>query len=803
MIVSLLDDIRHFLRQLRRSPGYAGAVVLTLALGIGLNAAIFSMVDGVLLRPLGYRDADRIYSLNTRFVQEARSIPRMGGGDYVDVQHRVSSLEHVAYYQAYQDGLQIGRRSLYLNVANVSPQFGQVLGVEPVAGRTFIDAPDGQEAMVAASFAREQFGSEIAALGQTLNYDSKPRVIVGVLPDHFSFPGKTTVWIEASAIPEIPNRTAYNQRVIGKTRPGVTGAMLNAELATFSRQLAAAYPEDKLKALEAVSLQDQIVGGIRPTLSLLMASVALVLLIVCSNVTHLQLVRSTRSRREISIRTALGATRLKLARQAAVEVLLLAVMGCAAGILLAVPALRLLVVLAPADIPRLDDVRLNVHVVEFSFALSLLTMTITALLPLWRAWKIDPASAMKEDNGRGTEGRRSGHLRKGLVVAEVSLTMLLSVAALLLGRQLIAESQRDLGFRPDHLVVLDTHAPRLSDTNSTEARMAALDEMLDSVRAVPGVQSVAAVRGVPMGSGTSSVMYAVRGVSEFKPGAVKLPDADIAPITPGYFETMHIPLLKGRALAATDRSGNDNVLVISKAMAAQSFANVEPIGQQIMCGYDRTTSWWTIVGVVGDVRQDSPGSAPYPTIYVPFAQHPGLAGDIQVLVRTQTDEASAVASLERHFKQHYPSVAVSATTMPESVGEARRPQRFRTVLFASFAGISILLAMIGIYGVTAYTVTLRSFEFALRFALGAQRAEVLGMVVRGALAPVAAGLCLGLALSAGLMRVVGSLVGKMPAFDLIAYAGAVCMVLGVTLAATLPSAFRASYIDPMQTLRND
>ena len=331
------------------------------------------------------------------------------------------------------------------------------MGVEPVAGRVFAITGHGKdrvmdpvEVMVSSAFARENFGTAQQAVGKTVKYYGALRTVVGVLPDGFSFPGKTQVWIEAPSEPNVQNRTAYNQKAIGKAKPGVTAAMLNAEMATFSKQLAAAYPEDKNKMLEAEPLQDQLVGKIRPTLRLLMGSVGVVLLIVCcANITHLQLVRATQLRREVTIRTALGASRGALAWRAGLEVLLLAVAGCVAGVLVALPALRLLVRLAPQELPRLADIRLNFDVVAFSFLISLVTMAATALLPLWRSWKVDPASAMKQDASRGTESRGSGRLRQALIVGEVALTLTLSVMALLLVRQLIAQSRQDLGFNAD------------------------------------------------------------------------------------------------------------------------------------------------------------------------------------------------------------------------------------------------------------------------------------------------------------------------------------------------------------------
>jgi putative ABC transport system permease protein len=804
-MADVMRDLQAAMRQLKRSWTFTFAVVLTLALGIGLNAAIFTMVDCVLLRPLGYRDADRIYSLNTRFLNENRSIAKIGDGDFADLARGIHLLESVAYYNAFKDGLQTGGRTLYTDVAIASPQFGQVMGVEPLAGRLFLAGTEtaqagGTEAMVGAAFAREHFGSAAEALGQTLHIEGEVRTIVGVLPDGFSFPDKTQVWVEVRSLPQYPSRSAYNQRAIGKVKPGVTAGQLNAEMATLSRQLSATYPEDKTKALEAVPLQEQIVGKIRPILRLLMASVGVVLLIVCANIAHLQLVRATRLRREVTIRTALGATRLALTRRAALEVVLLAVAGCMVGVMVAVPALKLLIRLAPPEIPRLGDVRLNLDVIAFSFLVSVLTMAVTALLPLWRSWRVDPASAMKQDAARGLESRGSGRLRQGLIVAEVALTLMLSVAATLLVRQMIAESRQDLGFAPEKLVTLDMHM--ISAPNGA-ADVQTLNRMVESASGVPGVASAAAIAGAPMSADIADVRYAVHGVSEFKPGAVALPDANVAGVTANYFQTMQIPLLRGRGLSNADRDGSEPVLLVSESAARQSFPGTDPIGRQVMFSWDSDPRWFTIVGVVGDVRQDSPASKAAPTFYLPIAQHPRRATDVQLMVRTHTDAAMMMVAMTQFMMRQFPQVAVRGATMQESIGESERAQHFRTLLFGSFAGVSILLAMTGMFGVTAYTVTQRQFEFALRLALGAQRSQVLGMVIGRALVVASFGVVGGVALSFAATRGLGALLGEVPTFDLAAYAVAIVGVLAITLTATLQPAWRAATGAPMGILRDE
>jgi putative ABC transport system permease protein len=807
MIALWIQDLRYALRQLRRSLPFTSAVVLTLAVGIGLNAAIFTIVDCVLLRPLGYHEADRIYSIDTRFLEEGRSIPKLGGDDYVDVANQVRSLESTAFYSAGQDGLQLDGQSLYLNIADVSPRFGRVMGVEPVAGRLFRDDAQGDESevLIASSFADEHFGSGQAALGKLVHYDGRTRTVVGVLPAGFSFPGKTVVWAELASRPDTPARSAYNQRAIAKAKPGVTTAQLNAEMATLSRHLQAAYPEDHAKALEAVPLQDEIVGSIRPILRLLMGSVVVVLLIVCANIGHLQLVRSTQMRRDATIRAALGATPFAVARRTLLESLILGASGCVLALVIAQPALHLLTIMAHDQIPRLADVRLNRDVLLFSFMMSMATMVITALLPAWRSVTASPAAVLKQEAASSSESRNSRRLRDGLIIGEVALTLTLSVASVLLARQMIDQSRQDLGFAPDNLLVMDTHAVTaqpLAAFGTSPTSLITLRGVLDTISKVPGVKSVAADQGIPMGPGTSDVGYAVRGRMEFKPGQ-QLPDADIQPITPAYFQTMGIPLVQGRLLTDDDNENSAPVLVVSRELAQKVFPGQNPIGQQIMCGYDDKLSWWTIVGVVGNVRQESPASPLAQTIYVPVAQHSFRASDMQVVVRTAIDPGAMAATLEPLLKRDYPQVAVSSTTMREAVGESSRVQRFRTMLFGGFAAVAVLLAAVGMYGVTAYTVAQRRFEFALRFALGARRGQIVTLTLSHGIAVASLGIGLGVALSLGLMRVVGNLLGKLPAFDPASYAIAILGILAIAIAAAVIPCRRASQVEPMRVLRGD
>lgn len=822
------QHLRHALRSLRQSPAFSLTVIGTLAIGIGLNTAIFTVVDNVLLRPLGYHDSDRIVAIQTRLNDQDRSIPRLGGDDWSDLARDVHGLDATAYYASYAAGVRLGGASFYVPIAQVSPRFTEVMGIEPIAGRLLHTADrTGTDALLSTAFARDHFGSAIAAVGRPVTFEGTVYTVTGVLPAGFTFPDKTDVWLESPAAPIYPHRSAYNYRAVARRRSGTSPAQLSAELGTFSAHLQQSFPEDRNKSLEAIPLQDQIVGAIRPTLRMLMSSVVVLLLIVAANLTHLQLVRATRQIRAVTIRTALGASRRALAASALTETALLATAGFVLAVLLVVPALKLLVRLAPPEIPRLAEVRLNLDVLVFSALVSLAVMVLATLLPLWRSWHVDPAAALRSDSSRGTESRGSLRLRNGLIVAETALTLTLSVAAVLLTRQLIAQSRQDLGFAPAHLLTLDTHAiiatperiPPDPPANASPAEIAAyqaqllplkqarigrLDATLATLAAVPGVSSTAAIYGAPMMDGGSNGSYAIKGRQVFAPPFTGLPYADFRPITPTFFSTLGVPLLRGRFFTADDRLEAPKVIVINQALARTAFPGQDPIGQQIVTGLDESSSdFQTVVGVVGDIRGDSPGKPATPTLYMPAAQHPGWADDMQIVVRTALPPAAMADTLRSALLRAHPEVAVKITTMRENLGEVERPERFRTTLFVLFAATSILLAAIGLYGVMAYTVAQRRFEFGLRFALGASRSQVLGLVLRGAISVVLAGLLLGIALSLSLSRVLASVVGQLPRFDVLAYLLAATGILAIALLATLLPARRAATTDPMTVLRSE
>ncbi len=792
-------QIRLSIKQLARHPRFAIVAVAILALGIGANTAIFTVVQSILLAPLPYRDANRIVALDTRFINTGRLSPRVTGGDFVDLRAQADKLEDLSYYNGGELGVQLRDHSVFTGVEFVSASFPRVFGLLPVAGRLF-NAEDAQRsALISESFAEQNFGAARDALGQTVRIEDVSYQVAGVLPAGFSFPKNSQIWLAAPERPESLERTAFNYYAVGRLKAGVTPAQAAAQLDGIARQLEAGYPtSNRYKRFTAVPLQEQLTGKVRPMLLLLLTSVAVVLLIACVNVTQLMLMRATERQREQAVRTALGASRWQVAKVVVLEALLLSICGGVLGVLLALPAVAILVRMAPPDLPRVNEVHLNVWVVAFSSGLCLLATLVSALVPARRASAIDPNEALKQDSSRGMAGRASARLRSSLVVAEVAASLVLAVAAGLLMRTMLKLSASDLGYRSDGLLVVDADAPANGLQESLQA-IRQYETLYRDLRTLPGVERVAGVMGLPMGNYGSNGHYGVRG----RPVSETSAQADFSLSSPDYFATMNIPMLRGRDFSDADTHEAPGVAIISQSLARQSFGNDDPVGQLIECGLDSTSTWMTIVGVVADVRQASPGAIPGPTLYMPLAQHPYYANQIHIVVRTHVHPAALIPAVRARMQVLAPSLATRYTTMDTMIGESVAAQRFRTVLLAGFAGVGLLLAMLGVYGVTAYTVAQRTFEIGIRITFGADRQRILSMVLGQACRLATVGLLLGLVLSLGAMRLLaGMLFGVKPADPVTLLAGCAVILATAALAAWLP-ARRAAAVEPMRALRMD
>ncbi len=800
----LVRDFRLAFRTLTKSPGFALVAVVTLALGIGANTAIFSIINGVLLSPLPYPDANRIVTVSTYSKPTGRQTPRLTGGDLVDIRGDGQIFEALSSYYGGEMGVQLHDRAEFTGAFFVNPDFFRVFGAKPAAGRR-LEANDlDRAAMVSLAFAERNFASATNALSQTVSIENRTYQIAGVLPGGFGFPAQADVWVLSPQTPENLNRTAYNYPTVAKLKAGVTLESANAHLDTIGARLSRAFPDSNVnKSFTATPLRDQLVGPVRGTLYFLMGAVALVLLIACTNVADLMLARASARSREMAVRVALGARRWQIIRPLLVESAVLALAGGALGLLLAQFGTDLLLRVSAGRIPlpRLNEIRVDRVVLAFVTGVSLLSSLLFGLTPAWQATRLDPQDALKQGGSRGLVGGRSPRLRNALVVAQIALSFVLAVGAGLLLRSFAALTNVPLGYRTDGILVMYAHMPAHTLPEFLAVGRS-FENLFGQLSALPGVTSVAGAMGLPTGQYSSDGSYAVEGKQIFATGQ-KLPHAGFRLASPAYFATMAIPLTRGRDFSARDRYDALPVAIVSEALARESFPNENPIGKRLQCGLDSVGKWMTIVGVVGDVRQNSPASTPEPELYMPLQQHPYLANELQVVIRTPLDPNSLAGAVRRRVRAMNPETAMKFTTMEAMVAGSVAKPRFQTFLIAAFAGLALLLAMVGVYGVLSYVIAQRTSEFGLRVAMGASPADVVGLVLRGALRLAAAGLAIGLLLSLAANRVMASMLFELKPTDALTYAAVLIAVTPVILLAAAIPAWRAVRVDALTALRQE
>jgi predicted permease len=676
--------------------------------------------------------------------------------------------------------------------------FARVFALHPIAGRLNAGEEAKHGAMVSERFAEDNFGSAQAALGKVLRVEGAAAEITGVLPRGFDYPDGTQVWVVPQMPPKSTSRTSFNYKAVALLRRGASFEHAQAELEGLSQRLQRAYPEDnKGKVMQLVSLKDALTGDSRQTLMLLWAAAGLILLIACVNVMHLQLVRSMERQRELAIRRALGSSRWRVMQPVFLESVLLALIGGVAGVLLAFPTVRVLVTMAPKELPRASEIHLNLWVLGFALALAFTTAVLSAVLPALRAAKVDPSEALKCDASRGITRHGSGLLRDGLVVAEVAATFVLAVGAGLLLRTMMTLNARDMGYQTRQLLVVDADAPTMRDPDSLRA-VEIFDELYAQLRALPGVDRVAGVMGLPTSTNGSNGYYDTRGGLPVDPDHPAWSNFTVA--SPGYFATMGIPLRRGRGFGTEDTHESQMVAVISESMARQSFGDADPVGRQIKCGLD-SDKWMTVVGVVGDVRQESPADHPGPTLYMPMTQHPYFASQIHIVLRTQVKPLSLMNAVEERIAKTNPFIARSYTTMDAMMDKSIAAERFRAVLITWFAGAGLLLAMLGVYGTVAYAVTQRRLEFGIRMAFGAERGAILRSVLGHATKLAAMGVVIGVGLSLMLTRLVTSMLAGVKPMDPVSLGMVSVLLLLTALGAALAPGWSATRTDPMVALR--
>jgi predicted permease len=801
---NLRQDLTYAMRALRRQPAFAALAIQTLAVGIGATAAIFSVVDAVLLRPLAYNHPDRIVALTTLW-RKTGARGTVSAPDFHDWHDQSKSFSAMAYYAGGETSVSVDGVADYATATIVTPEFFDVFGVGPEIGHVPTAADQRSSdfaAVVGHEFWERRFGGRPDVLGRTISLQQRTFTIEAVMPPGFHFPDRADVWVPASAFDETTSRSGHNYYVAARLAPGVTVERAQAEMTAIAAHLEQQYPvSNATKGAAVVPLQEELVGSTRATLYLLFGAVALVLLIACANVANLLLARATARSSELAVRAALGAGRGRIVAQLLTESVTLAVAAGVVGLLLARWGVGALLALAPAGLPRAAEIAVDWRVAAFALGASIAAAVIFGVAPALQASRVD-LNAVLRQGGRGEVGGGSGALlRNALVVVEIAFAVALVVGASLLIRSFETLARVDLGFRQDHLLVAESTVPS-NNLASARAAMRFYATVLDKLTAVPGVRSAAAVRGLPATAIHASGGYWLEGGPGPDAGIVAAPQAMFTVVTPDYFKTMGVPVLRGREFSARDAYDAPRVAIINEALARQSFPNADPIGHRIEAGLD-SPEFMTIVGVVGNVRQRDPARPPSPELYYPFEQHPGAATSMRIVARTAVEPAAIAARLREIARAENSQVPLRIGTMDDTMSTAVATPRFRTLLVGVFAALAFVLAMAGVYGVMAYAVSRRRAEIGVRMALGAASTDVLRLVLRDALRLALAGIVLGCGLAFAVAQGLrGMLFGVQPADPFVFVAVPIALLLTAVLASAVP-ARRAAAIDPMLALRAD
>jgi predicted permease len=802
----LFQDLQYAFRTLRKNPGFTIAAVVALGLGVGANSAMFSVIDGVLLRPLPFQQPERI--VNVWETNLKRNFPRfpVAPANYYDWRAQNHVFADIGAYQQNTFNLASNGNEPERYIGAIGdPGFFAALQVSPVLGRLFTDDEDqpGRDGVVILGNGiwKQRFGADPKIIGQNLILDGRPRTVIGVMPEGFQFPPLATMWAPLGLDNQTKARRDFHRfRVIARLKQGVSLEKARAEFQTIGTRLAQQYPDMNADENIAVNpMLEDTVGQLRPTLLILLGSVAFVLLIACANVANLLLAKAAARHREIAIRNSLGAGRARLLRQMLTESLLLSISGGAVGLLLAYTAFHGLLSLAPANLPRLNQVALDWRAVGFTLIISVVTGIVFGFAPAWHASRIDLNSLLKEGSRGGTS--RSG-LRNALVVAQVSAAMILLIGAGLLMRSFYEIAHVDAGFNPEHVMTMKLNPAPIKYKDHPELKVLLANGILRSVAALPGVKSVAISSDLPL-LGNPIFIMRFDGKAPVTPS--QAPVANFFSVTPEFFDTMGIRLTKGRLFSARDLQESPLVGVVNQTLVDKYFPGENPIGKRLEIGFTDPPKWREIVGVVADVKvagldQDTPVQ-----VYTPFAQ-PGWVGAflpaITVLARTAQDPAtigSAMKSAILEVDRSQPIYAIQPMT--DIVSQSISQRRFSLVLLAFFASAALFLAAVGLYGVMSCVVTQRTAEIGIRMALGARPGQVLLLVQRQGMALVMTGLGIGLVGGLLLTRLMSSLLFHVAPRDPFALAaGAATLVLVSLLACYLP-ARRAARVDPLIALR--
>ena len=799
MFAHLLRDGRFAVRQLLRMPGFTIIALLTLALGIGATTAMFSVVNGVLLKPMPFPQPESLVRVHEVVPQYGRF--SVAPATFLDWRAQSSSFERIATYSSTSGTFAFTDGPERLQGAGVSWDLFELLKIAPALGGSFTadqDKPGANNVIVLShGLWQRRFNSDPAIAGKPVTVNGTALTIAGVMPPTFFFPSRQAeFWRPIAINPANATRGGHFLGVIARLKPGVTLNQAGVEMKTISERLAKQYPDNSAnESAEVVSLHDNVVGAIRPALLTLFAAVGVVVLIACANVANLLLVRASVREKEVAIRTALGAGRGRLAMQMFVESAILGVTGGAAGLGLAYLIIPVIQTLGTGSVPRVADVGIDGRVLVFTLAASLLTGILFGLAPAWQVSRRGSASALKE-GGRSSTTTGGRWVRNALLVAEVALSIVLLVGATLLLRSFARVTSVDPGFKPDGVLAFQVALPAATYPAAPQ-RVAFFDDFLARLAASPDVRGVGMIQTLPMRGGYV-LSFEISGRPKPEPG--KENSANHRVVSPGYFKALGVPLLRGRFISEQDRE-KPMVAVVDEAFVTRFFPdNEEPIGRGLDIG-NGSDGFYEIVGVVGNVRTDTLGDAPAPTMYVPYKQD--VFSQMWVVARAGGDDPGRVSGAVRQaLREIDPTLpAFSITPLSTVVSESVAQRRFSMTLLALFAGIALFLAAVGLYGVVSYAVSQRTREIGLRMAMGAGPGNIVRMVLGGGMKLALLGVAIGLAGAYAMSSYLETLLYEVTASDVTSYAGTAGILLAVAALACYVPARRAMRVDPLVALQ--
>jgi putative ABC transport system permease protein len=805
---NLMRDIRYGFRSLLKRPGATVVALVTLALGIGVNTAIFSAVDSVLLRPLPLKDPERVTSIWERTLRDGINQNEVAPANFFDLRNQNQVFEGIGAHGPQDLNLTGGGEPERLNGELVTANVFSILGVEPALGRTFLPDEDqtGREQVVVLSDAlwQRRFNRDPSIVNRNITLNGESFTVVGVMPRGFFFPARETeLWIPWAMEPEqASGRGDHYLRLVARLKPGTTLEQANADVESIAQRLSIEYPRTN-EGLGFVvhSLHQDYVGNLRLPILVLFAAVGLVLLIACANVANLLLAQATTRRREIAIRIALGARRWTIVRQLLIESLLLAGGGGLLGVLGAVWGVQALSKLLPENLSKLQDVNIDTRVLLFTLGVSALTAIVFGGVPALLAARAKPGETLS-DVARDAAGGSSGrHVRRVLVVSEVALAVVLLVSAGLLMRSFQLLRQVDKGFTTENLLTMHMVLP-MPKYGKPEARRAFYDEVLRRIEELPGIDSAGVITFLPLSFNGMNFSFSVEGRPT--PSDMKLPFALYRVVSPHYFDAMGVTLQRGRFFDAHDTAGSQLVTLISRQLAAQHWPNEDPIGKRIKIGpLDSPNQWLTVVGVVADVRQAELYGDPRMDLYVPYAQERrGFVTPRDLVVRTKGDATSVAGAVRQAIWSVDKDQPVSnVRTMDQVFAAAISKERFQALLLGLFAALALVLACVGLYGVISYSVAQRTHEIGVRVALGAQPVDVLRLVIRQGMTLTLVGLIVGIAAGSVATRVLSDMLYGVSTTDPLTFVGVPAFLLLVAFVACYIPARRATRIDPLVALR--